>query len=104
MICDSVLDVLIGGRFMVISKHFWAIFIPGIRQKHPDKDWFQVAGLIHDIGKVMALYGEPQWCVVGDTFPVGCAPARSIVFDAQFFEGLHFKEIVQKTIYSPTVN
>lgn len=58
----------------------------GIRQKHPDKDWFQVAGLIHDIGKVMALYGEPQWCVVGDTFPVGCAPARSIVFDAQFFE------------------
>lgn len=58
----------------------------GIRQKHPDKDWFQVAGLIHDIGKVMALWGEPQWCVVGDTFPVGCAPVRSIVFDAQFFE------------------
>ena len=59
----------------------------GIRKAHPDKDWFQVTGLIHDIGKIMALYGEPQWCVVGDTFPVGCAPAKSIVFDAKFFEG-----------------
>lgn len=59
----------------------------GIRSKHPDKEWFQVAGLIHDIGKLMALWGEPQWCVVGDTFPVGCAPAKSIVFDAQFFQG-----------------
>ena len=69
--------------FRVITE----VTFSGIRQKHPDKDWFQVAGLIHDIGKVMALWGEPQWCVVGDTFPVGCAPVRSIVFDAQFFEG-----------------
>lgn len=28
----------------------------------------------------MALYGEPQWAVVGDTFPVGCAPGKSVVF------------------------
>ena len=23
-----------------------------IREKHPDKDWLQLAGLIHDVGKV----------------------------------------------------
>ncbi|KAI1882527.1 hypothetical protein AGOR_G00251670 [Albula goreensis] len=52
----------------------------GIRREHPDKDWFQLVGLIHDIGKIMALWGEPQWAVVGDTFPVGCRFQNSIVF------------------------
>lgn len=28
----------------------------------------------------MALKGEPQWSVVGDTFPVGCAWGDSIVY------------------------
>merc|ERR1711991_1313394 len=32
-----------------------------------------LAGLLHDMGKVMALWGEPECFVVGDTFPVGCA-------------------------------
>ena len=45
----------------------------------------QVTGLIHDAGKLMALWGEPQWCVVGDTFPVGCAPDPSIVFGVESF-------------------
>ncbi|XP_077566650.1 inositol oxygenase isoform X4 [Stigmatopora nigra] len=68
----------------------------GIRKEHPDKgiclecllpDWFQLVGLIHDVGKVMALWGEPQWAVVGDTFPVGCAFQSSIVFrDSTFLE------------------
>ncbi|XP_057693927.1 inositol oxygenase [Corythoichthys intestinalis] len=59
----------------------------GIRKEHPDKDWFQLVGLIHDVGKVMALWGEPQWAVVGDTFPVGCAFQSSIVFrDSTFME------------------
>src|SRR5271170_7627180 len=35
--------------------------------------WFILTGLIHDLGKVLCLFGEPQWAVVGDTFPVGCA-------------------------------
>ena len=35
--------------------------------------WFILTGLIHDLGKILCLYGEPQWAVVGDTFPVGCA-------------------------------
>ena len=45
---------------------------------HPD--WFVLTGFIHDMGKVLCLFGEPQWAVVGDTFPVGCAYADSIVF------------------------
>ena len=50
-----------------------------IRQDgHPR--WFILAGLIHDLGKILCLYGEPQWAVVGDTFPVGCAWSDRIVF------------------------
>jgi inositol oxygenase len=52
------------------------------RDGHPR--WFVLAGLIHDLGKVLCLYGEPQWAVVGDTFPVGCAWSDEIVFP-EFF-------------------
>ena len=31
-----------------------------IRQIHPDKEWFHLVGLIHDVGKVMACFGESQ--------------------------------------------
>jgi inositol oxygenase len=48
------------------------------RVRHPR--WFVLAGLIHDLGKVLCVYGEPQWAVVGDTFPVGCAWSDRIVF------------------------
>jgi len=57
-----------------------------IREEHPDKEWFQLVGLIHDLGKIMAFYGEPQWAVVGDTFPVGCKPQPSIVFGEESFQ------------------
>ena len=50
---------------------------------HPP--WFVVVGLIHDLGKLLCLFGEPQWAVVGDTFPVGCAFSERIVF-SEFFE------------------
>jgi inositol oxygenase len=49
---------------------------------HPP--WFVLAGLIHDLGKVLCDFGEPQWAVVGDTFPVGCAFSDKVVF-AEFF-------------------
>ncbi|XP_035691805.1 inositol oxygenase-like isoform X1 [Branchiostoma floridae] len=57
-----------------------------IREKHPDNDWLQLTGLIHDAGKIMAIWGEPQWCVVGDTFPTGCLPAESVVFRHSTFQ------------------
>jgi inositol oxygenase len=46
--------------------------------------WFILTGFIHDLGKVLCLYGEPQWAVVGDTFPVGCAFSDQIVFPQYF--------------------
>jgi inositol oxygenase len=49
---------------------------------HPD--WFVLTGLIHDLGKILCLFGEPQWAVVGDTYPVGCAFSQKIVF-SEFF-------------------
>jgi inositol oxygenase len=52
------------------------------RDGHPD--WFQLAGLVHDLGKVLCLWDEPQWAVVGDTFPTGCAYSDKIVFH-EFF-------------------
>ena len=82
-----------------------------IRHSHPDRDWFHLTGLIHDLGKViiptllliyysifacnnksqffgrqvMAFY-EPQWAVVGDTFPLGVAFAPSIVYRNDSFD------------------
>ena len=50
---------------------------------HPD--WFVLTGFIHDLGKVLCLFGEPQWAVVGDTFPVGCKHSDKIVYP-EFFE------------------
>ena len=49
---------------------------------HPD--WFVLTGFIHDMGKVLCLFGEPQWAVVGDTFPVGCAHSDKIVYPEYF--------------------
>lgn len=48
--------------------------------------WFILTGLIHDLGKVLCLFGEPQWAVVGDTFPVGCRYSEKIVFPEFFAE------------------
>jgi inositol oxygenase len=48
--------------------------------------WFVVTGLIHDLGKMLCSFGEPQWAVVGDTFPVGCAFSRRIVYPELFAE------------------
>ena len=53
------------------------------RDGHPD--WMVCVGLLHDMGKVLCLFGEPQWAVVGDTFPVGCAYSDKIVY-SEFFK------------------
>jgi len=45
-----------------------------LRRKYPKEeyDWLHLIGLIHDCGKILVKFGEPQWAVVGDTYPVGC--------------------------------
>lgn len=55
-----------------------------IEKKYPDKEWLQVTGLIHDLGKVLLLKNEPQWSVVGDTFPVGCDFSSDIIYHELF--------------------
>ncbi len=46
--------------------------------------WFVLTGLIHDLGKTLCLRGEPQWAVVGDTFPLGCKFSGKVVYP-EFF-------------------
>ena len=51
-------------------------------------DWFQLIGLIHDLGKIMFLKGndttgtglKQQWAMVGDTFIVGCKLPDTLVY------------------------
>lgn len=64
----------------------------GIRRAgHPD--WVQLTGLLHDMGKIMFLWGNgedgqdgyspngKQWALGGDTFVVGCRiPEEAVVF------------------------
>ena len=46
--------------------------------------WFILTVFIHDMGKLLAAFGEPQWAVVGDTFPVGCAFSEKVVYPELF--------------------
>lgn len=67
-----------------------------IRQDgHPR--WFILAGLIHDLGKVLYLFDEPQWAVVGDTFPVGCAYSDKIVYHELFADNPDFHNPAYQT-------
>jgi inositol oxygenase len=71
-----------------------------IREQYPNDEWFQLTGLIHDLGKVMAFYDEPQWAVTGDTFPVGCQPQKSIVYiDTSFVGNPDLKNEKYNTLY-----
>ncbi len=65
------------------------------RDGHPD--WMVMVGLIHDMGKVLCLFGEPQWAVVGDTFPVGCAYSDKIVYPEFFSENPDYKNELYNT-------
>src|ERR1700690_1196104 len=66
--------------------------------------WFVLAGFLHDLGKMLCFYGEPQWAVVGDTFPVGCAWSPKIVY-SEFFADNPDRQLPElqtaEGIYSP---
>ncbi len=64
---------------------------------HPD--WFVLTGFIHDLGKILCLFGEPQWAVVGDTFPVGCAYSDKIVYPEFFKENPDYTNEKYNTKY-----
>ncbi len=73
-------------------------------RKDGQPDWMILTGFIHDLGKVLCLFGEPQWAVVGDTFPTGCAYSSKIVYSEFFAHNpdLHKPELQTKYgIYAP---
>ena len=61
--------------------------------------WMVLVGFIHDLGKCLCLYGEPQWAVVGDTFPMGCAWSDQIVFPEYFHNNPDRKVTEYQTKY-----
>ncbi|KAF7341739.1 hypothetical protein MSAN_02072700 [Mycena sanguinolenta] len=82
-------------------------------------DWMQVTGLVHDLGKLLYLFGsEGQWDVVGvctrfpsisgqhssaahekDTFVVGCAFSDKIVLPETFANNPDSRDEVYSTKY-----
>jgi len=38
-----------------------------LRSCYPDQPWLPLVGLIHDVGKILLSFGEPEWAVFGDT-------------------------------------
>ncbi len=64
---------------------------------HPD--WFVLTGLLHDLGKVLCLWGEPQWAVVGDTFPVGCQFSDRIVYPEFFADNPDRQDSAYSTLH-----
>lgn len=76
-----------------------------IRTKHPNEEWMPVVGLIHDLGKLLgAKFGQPQWAVVGDTFPVGVKFSEKCVYYDEFKANPDFNHEVYSTengMYKP---
>ncbi|KAJ7464320.1 myo-inositol oxygenase [Mycena galericulata] len=63
-------------------------------------EWMQVTGLVHDLGKLLYLFGsEGQWDVVGDTFVVGCAFSDKIVLPETFAGNPDATDAVYSTEY-----
>ncbi len=66
--------------------------------------WLILTGFIHDLGKILYYFGEPQWAVVGDTFPLGCQFSSECVFPEYFKDNPDYnnpKHNSKLGIYSP---
>lgn len=63
-------------------------------------EWMQVAGLIHDLGKLLLFFdSEGQWDVVGDTFVVGCAFSDKNIYPETFQGNPDSHDAVYSTKY-----
>jgi len=68
-----------------------------LRRKYPGEeyDWLHLTGFIHDLGKILAhlnYFNQPQWAVVGDTYPLGCPFDKKIVFHKYFVHNPDFSK------------
>ncbi|MCH9610419.1 MAG: hypothetical protein S4CHLAM81_12790 [Chlamydiales bacterium] len=75
---DSIIDSSDPDINLPQSHHAYQTAEALRRDGHPP--WLILTGFIHDLGKILTTWNEPQWAVVGDTFPVGCAFQKSIIF------------------------
>lgn len=63
-------------------------------------EWMQVAGLVHDLGKLLYIFGsEGQWDVVGDTFVVGCKFSEKNIYPDTFSKNPDYNDPVYSTEY-----
>ncbi|KJA17612.1 hypothetical protein HYPSUDRAFT_46242 [Hypholoma sublateritium FD-334 SS-4] len=63
-------------------------------------EWMQVAGLVHDLGKLLLLFGsEGQWDVVGDTFVVGCKFSDKNIYPETFKSNPDSHDAIYSTEY-----
>ena len=72
-----------------------------IRKLHPTNKELQLVGLIHDLGKVLFTFGEPNWAIVGDTYVVGCEFPTTIVYYDTLKENSDFDKYDTNGIYEP---
>ena len=70
-----------------------------IRKLHPENKELQLTGLIHDVGKILFTFGEPNWAIVGDTYVVGCKFPESIVYYETLQDNPEFKTYDKLGIY-----
>ena len=49
-----------------------------IRNRFPHNKQLQLTGLIHDLGKVLFNYNEPNYFIVGDTYVLGAEIPKSV--------------------------
>ena len=70
-----------------------------IRKKYPDNEELQITGLIHDLGKVLFNYNEPNYAVVGDTYVVGCEFPKSIIYYDTLKDNKDFNKYDKLGIY-----
>ena len=87
-----------------LSQTYHAFQTAEALRKDGQPRWLILTGLIHDLGKMLISYGEPQWAIVGDTFPVGCAYSDLVVFPSYFENNPDFQNPIYQDrfgIYSP---
>ena len=70
-----------------------------IRKKYPEDKELQIAGLIHDLGKVLFSYGERSYNVVGDTYVLGCKFPETIVYYETMKNNKDYHKYDEKCIY-----
>lgn len=71
-----------------------------IREKYPKNKEYQIIGLIHDLGKILYLFNEPNWAVVGDTYALGCEFPKSIVCYNTLKDSSEYNKYDKNGIYS----